>query len=274
MKNLSIGFRLSIGFGLLLAVFAGSGLLALGRLATLNEMVDEIVDVRWVTAQKAQEGAALGSSTTLALTRMLVETDPATIRQLGATIDENRRTGAAVTDELEKTLDETGKRSIEELKAGRRKYAESFTRVMALLSGGDREGALAEFNTRLLPDITATMKAWNDVVAHQKARVDVSRKEIDQLYALTRSLMVGLMVGALAVSVAVALYLTRSITGPLLSAVGVADRIARGDLRQAVEVTSRDEVGRLQASMRAMSDKLAEVIGEVRSGPDALAGHG
>ena len=42
-----------------------------------------------------------------------------------------------------------------------------------------------------------------------------------------------------------------------------AERIASGDLRHLVEVTSRDELGDLQAAMRAMSGRLGEVIGDV-----------
>jgi methyl-accepting chemotaxis protein len=70
----------------------------------------------------------------------------------------------------------------------------------------------------------------------------------------------------------VAAYVSRSITVPMLASVSVAERIAAGDLRDRVEVTSEDEVGKLQAAMRRMSEKLAEVIGEVRCGAEALAG--
>ncbi len=40
--------------------------------------------------------------------------------------------------------------------------------------------------------------------------------------------------------------------------------------RERVAVTSRDELGDLQRAMRAMGEKLAAVIGEVRVGADAL----
>ncbi|ACL67357.1 methyl-accepting chemotaxis sensory transducer [Anaeromyxobacter dehalogenans 2CP-1] len=64
--------------------------------------------------------------------------------------------------------------------------------------------------------------------------------------------------------------LTRSITVPLRATVVHAERIARGDLREEVEVTGRDEIGQLEQAMQAMTEKLAEVIGEVRGSTDAL----
>jgi methyl-accepting chemotaxis protein len=54
------------------------------------------------------------------------------------------------------------------------------------------------------------------------------------------------------------------------AAVHGAEAIARGDLRDRVTVTSNDEIGDLQRAMRAMTEKLAAVIGQVRGGADAL----
>jgi methyl-accepting chemotaxis protein len=271
LKNLSIGLRLTIGFSLLLAFLAGTSLLALGRLSVLNGMIDDLVDVRWVKAQKAQEGSGLAASTALAVTRMLVDSDPAAIQRHEATIEENRRLGAALTDELEGMgLDDAGKRIIGALRADRQKYAETFRRVRERLAASDRDGAREELNARLVPDVAAIQKDWADFVGHQKVKIDEARREKNEMYASARTLTLALMLGALAVAVVVALYVTRSITVPVRSAVLAADRIAQGDLREAVVVTSDDEIGKLLASMREMSEKLAQVIGEVRAGADTL----
>jgi methyl-accepting chemotaxis protein len=72
-------------------------------------------------------------------------------------------------------------------------------------------------------------------------------------------------------AILLALWITRSITTPLLGAVEVADALARGDLRVRAKVDGRDEVGRLQVAMAAMVEKISQVIGEVRSGADALS---
>jgi methyl-accepting chemotaxis protein len=78
----------------------------------------------------------------------------------------------------------------------------------------------------------------------------------------------GLAIAALA---AAGFLLVRSVRRSLAVAVAAARRIALGDLREEVEVTSRDEIGDVQRAMRDMGDKLATVIAEVRTGADALA---
>jgi methyl-accepting chemotaxis protein len=76
---------------------------------------------------------------------------------------------------------------------------------------------------------------------------------------------------AAAVLLASGYLLVRRVRSSLASAVAAAERIASGDLAERVEVTSEDEVGALQAAMRAMGERLAKVIGDVRSGAEALS---
>ncbi len=169
-------------------------------------------------------------------------------------------------------VDETGARLLAQLRTDRARYAQSFADVRGQLIAGARDQALATLNARLIPEVGAIQKDWGDFATHQKSRVEDARRELVRAYASARTITIALMLGALAAAIVVALYVTRSITGPVRTAMVAADRIASGDLRETVEVTSGDEIGRLLASMRAMAEKLAHVIGEVRNGAEALTG--
>ncbi len=89
-------------------------------------------------------------------------------------------------------------------------------------------------------------------------------------FEAARQWVIAFVLGALAVGIVLALVVSNAIARPLRRAVEVADGIAAGDVRQRIEVTTTDEVGRLLAAMNRMVEKLAEVIGEVRGGADAL----
>jgi methyl-accepting chemotaxis protein len=273
MKNVGIGLRLALAFGLLLVFLAGIGAIGLERMQQLDDTVEDITKVRWAKARKAIEGGQLGASSLLAVSRMFIDTDAGAIRRYEAQIEENRRRGAALTDELEKMgLHEAGRRLIDALREHRQQYAEAFVRARGLLESGNREAAAAVLNDQVFPALLETQKDWNQFIEHQNEVMDEATLEAAQRYASGRSLTLGLMLAALAIAVAIAVFVTRSITGPVLAAVGAAERIAGGDLRDSVEVTSRDEVGKLQAAMREMVLKLAQVIGEVRGGAAALTG--
>ncbi|OIQ72686.1 methyl-accepting chemotaxis protein III [mine drainage metagenome] len=64
---------------------------------------------------------------------------------------------------------------------------------------------------------------------------------------------------------------TRSITGPLSQAVGVAQRVADGDLTVRIEVNSRDETGQLLGALDEMVHRLTATLGSVRSAADNLS---
>jgi methyl-accepting chemotaxis protein len=78
--------------------------------------------------------------------------------------------------------------------------------------------------------------------------------------------------GALALltlSIAV-LVVLRRVTRPLEDLSAVATRIAAGDLTGRPEHRSEDEVGALAEAFRTMRDRLAQTLGEVRTGAQAL----
>jgi len=65
--------------------------------------------------------------------------------------------------------------------------------------------------------------------------------------------------------------ISRSITGPLSHAAGLAEQIAARDLSGDVIVSARDEIGQLTMALLAMRDSLCGVIGEVRSNAGQVA---
>jgi methyl-accepting chemotaxis protein len=273
MRTLAIGVRLAGAFTLLLAFLAGVGAVGLDRLARLNAAVDELTSVRWIMAQKASDGQDHAARVGMLVLRMVLEEDPAAAVRIGSDIDGVRRSAATLTDELERMgLDPEGQALVARIRADRQRYGQAVDAVRARLGAGERAAAAAASRSELLPAVDEVRSAWDAFAGHQRELVARARVEKDAAYGSARALTFALMLAALAVAVVVAVTVTRSITTPILATVAAADRIARGDLREAVAVTGEDELGRLQRAMGTMADKLAEVIAQVRAGSDALAG--
>ena len=75
----------------------------------------------------------------------------------------------------------------------------------------------------------------------------------------------------LLVVVLLGVYITRSITRPLIEAVKVAQTVAGGDLTSNIVVSSKDETGQLLQALKDMNDSLVKIVGEVRSDTDTIA---
>ncbi len=108
------------------------------------------------------------------------------------------------------------------------------------------------------------------------ARVDRSWEAQQQamLHSLrTNSLLiVGAAVLALLVGLGAAFGISLLIIRPLRQAMGVAQRIAEGDLAVRVDSERRDEVGQLMAAMRAMTGSLRGIVSQLQDGVGRIAG--
>jgi methyl-accepting chemotaxis protein len=63
----------------------------------------------------------------------------------------------------------------------------------------------------------------------------------------------------------------RGILLPIAQATQVATTVAAGDLTSRIEVGSQDEVGQLLSALKTMNDRLADLVGDVRSSGDHIA---
>ncbi|WP_437907661.1 CHASE3 domain-containing protein [Sorangium sp. So ce327] len=87
--------------------------------------------------------------------------------------------------------------------------------------------------------------------------------------ALVKTMYVTLQIGgllAIVVAAVLAVVFSRMILLPLTQAVSIHQRIAGGDFTGQVTVKSSDEFGQMLGAVKAMSERLAGLIGEVRSG--------
>lgn len=120
------------------------------------------------------------------------------------------------------------------------------------------------------------IKAWSESAATYAAAVTGLVQEFQAGYARQQSKAVVVREGAVAVGVMGAstllismfvgiLLLVRSIRAPVAEAVGLADRIAVGDLGGEASTARNDELGEVLRALVAMRGSLAKLVTEVRA---------
>ena len=72
------------------------------------------------------------------------------------------------------------------------------------------------------------------------------------------------------VVVAVVWFLAKGIVNAVIKSVTIAERISQGDLTFDVEVSSQDEMGRLQNAMKSMAGRLRNIVKEVRESSNSV----
>jgi methyl-accepting chemotaxis protein len=155
---------------------------------------------------------------------------------------------------------------------GMRKDLEAYSEGFSRITGQIREGAVktpAEAN-----EAVGTVK--DEIRRLEQTAYDFALRHSKNMATndavVVRNLNLTVTIAALVFGVATLLgifvgtYFSRSVTQPVLEAVALAEKIAQGDLRDTLTVTSKDEVGRLQAAMKDMSERLARTVAEIRAG--------
>ena len=152
-----------------------------------------------------------------------------------------------------------------------------YEKIVLQMLEANKNAALAQSTeaTALMPQLRAQGNAADatisELVVQKKSRAKDANSTITDIYEGSRTQMIALILIAAAVGFAIGILVTRSISRPLNRAMGVANSLAEGDLTVNVESESRDETGRLLASMQHMTERLRSVMADVRSAADSLS---
>jgi len=274
MRNTSIGTRLALAFSLLLTSLLGLGGLGLYRLHRIEQTVD--VDVRdaFELTRTANALMDIQWETTRVSVEKLMFTFMRRPDQVEACARQIAEAVTKMTAQLkpyeERIQDARGRALFEEIRRVRVIYHEARKRTEQAFAGGDADAATRLLVNEMVPRQMDYQRAWLAMVEHQRNLVNAALAASHEEYVTARTQMTVIILATVAAAFLLALLVTRSITRPVLAVVKTARRIAQGDLREAIAVEGRDEVSQLHEAMRDMAGNLSQVIGEVRSGADAL----
>jgi len=137
-------------------------------------------------------------------------------------------------------------------------------------AGRDRPGAVARIadHDRAFESLEVELGRISDLLEKEArdAQVDATRT-----FESSRAIIGVVTAFSVLLLLALSLGITGGVARRLIGAAQAAEAIAAGDLGVRLETGVRDELGALQDAMVGMLEKLTQVIGEVRSGSDALA---
>jgi methyl-accepting chemotaxis protein len=271
-KNMKIGLRLGLGFGLVLVMLCVIAFIGTTRLGHLNESMEKIVHDRYPKIMEANEAAKHLNVQARSMRNVLLMNDKAQIEREIARIDASRRMVGEQIGKLEKAI--TSPKGRELLKAiadARTKYSDKRDLFLKLFSDGKSAEAKEVLLGDLRPAQLAYFDALDKLIEFQQEMMEQSGKDAAAEYQAARNLMITLAIIAAVLGLGIAFWITRGITKPLNEAVGVANQLAAGDMTARIEVNSTDETGQLLQAMQNMVDKLSQIIGEVRGSADALS---
>jgi methyl-accepting chemotaxis protein len=273
LKNIRIGRRLGIGFGLLVVMMVALVIAGTAATRIMNAKLNQIVKVNNAKVEAAQNFWT-GTKTASALMLGSMATKDEALRdQSTQALAATRAEYMSWLEKLEKIEDTAkGKEIVQGIRDGMAAAKKNGSKSMDLMKEGKADEAASIFLKGFINNMQDTA---NDgvakLIAYQKE--DVTRRYAEAETAYHRTMAFLIIMGALIVAVAlVTTYvLTRGIVEPIKKSIEVAKMLEAGKLDMEIVVDRKDELGEHADAMRSIVAKWREVIGSITNASDNVA---
>jgi len=272
MNNIRTSVRLGSAFALMMLMTLALAFFSIRQFNVMGDTTDIITD-KLIPQTELTDSLLFYAADMSRLARNIILTDDkseeARFRQ---DYDAERGLSDRLTAELPQLItSEKGKRLVDELKRQGMLFFPFMDEVVSLgVQDRNEEAKKLLFGPRYQTQLDY-MSSLKRLQERQKVRVSEVTAQAQYAHDFAVSAMLTVCVLVILLGTLLAWLITRSITRPLNVTLAAAQRIARGDLSQAVPVSGRDETGRLLTAVAEMQDSLAQTVSAVRRNAECVA---
>ncbi|MBH9551306.1 methyl-accepting chemotaxis protein [Inhella gelatinilytica] len=270
--NLRIRARLAWAFGLMLVLLlltAGAGLLGQAR---IHEGLEEVFRENTEPLADLAEITRLTQRNRVLVMDMMLNNEPSNLEKRKKELEENiGKVDGLIKAYAARPLDATEKKLLDEFLPARKAYVqEGLIPARQAIDSGDEAAIKSAYGSisKLAP---AVDKSIRTMVEQQLAGAKTHYDEATATRFRIRNWVIGGAVLALGLGLFLANWIGQSIAKPLSRAMRVAEQVAAGDLREAVDVRGHDEAAAVLRALGQMNDNLASIVSQVRQSSDSIA---
>ena len=264
MKDLSIGRKLTVAFGIMGCMMVLVLALAFINMKRADSMCEKVINYNVAKIEKANAVIKAIDQIAYGVAITIMSRDQGVVEEHKTLIAEKRREHVAVLEDLKKMeRSEKGGELLAEIEAMGSKGKEANNRVMEIFKTGDRDGALDAYAKTARPYIYGAIETLEKLVVLQHNQMDSAYRTALEASAFYRLLLVVSGLFVLGFGAMTFILLDRGITVPLARGIDIADRLSRGELDIEVVVDRKDETGRLLGSMKNMAATWRGVVAQI-----------
>ena len=272
MKNLKISTRLSGAFALLVLMLVGLAVAAMAQLSSMRAATVEISEI-WLPSIGAVNAF---NTETVALRSIILNhimnTDDAAKAKIEQQLIAGREKMVQLRKKYEALISSPEEKKLyDEFASNWTKYIAVNDTALAHSRKNESDQARAIMEGESAKLFAISKEILDKLVKLNADGAAQSKNDADTTYTTARNMLLITAALAIALAIAAAVWLIRSITAPLARAVEVADRVAGGDLTAHIDVDSRDETGQLLSALQRMQQSLVRTVSVVRQNSESVA---
>ena len=270
--NMRIGFRLTLGFVILLLIGAGLAAIGINGMGKVQDRLDDLVNDNMYKVQLNSDMAESIHVVARVMRSIILLKDPVAIANEHKKMERARQLYAKAFDDFQKTtLNEQGIALRSQVKTQLADAVALNDRVLALDAEGKDDEAVKLMMTEAAPAVQKVQDTLEELITLQAQETKSDHDLAATAYADAVRLLLIVAGTAIAIGCFLAWYLTSGITRPLNEALVGLNRLSEGDLTVRIDATTKDETGQMLQAMQNMIGKLSQVVTDVNGGAQALA---
>jgi methyl-accepting chemotaxis protein len=271
-SHLRITTKLLLSFLLLQVITVSVGVFAITQMASIQASSAEINDNWLPSVSLTSDMNTVTGDFRIAELQHILSTDKAEMERFEQEMARQHQKLLGHRERYEKLIASDQERAVYgEFARLYDEYREEHERVLTLSRGNKNQEARNLLRGRSQEAYDVMSNKLLELVELNGRGAQAATDRSDAAFTTARTWILAALVAAVLAGLLLVVFISRLIARPLQTAVGVATRIAEGDLAVHIPAQSRDETGQLLAAMQAMATRLGQVMGEVREGADALA---
>jgi len=271
MNNFKIGSRLAVAFGAILVMLLAIAGIGWSALASDRVAMEDVVNDNNVKIALANHMQLDLNLIARSVRNYIIYTDKDVQRVMRGRIESGSKSFLDSMQKVGTMVDtDNGKALFAEIKTQTPETLRLLQHIMVLVDGGKVDEAPAYLLNSVQKPQDKLLALVDQMVKLQEKQNAELVAQMEEDFTFAVRFLIGAALLACAAASVMAWTITRSITVPLNQAVAIAETVAAGDLTPRIDVRGSDEVSHLLTALKAMTGKLATIVGQVRAGTDTI----
>ena len=267
LKNVKIGSRLGLAFGLIMLLMIAVGGYSFHEIGSLHGKIQLIVNDNIVNTADANNVINNLNIVARSLRNIFIDDKKEIWEAENKRIEDSRKIIVDLLGKLDKALqDKESRATLKNVVDTRVIYVKHYQAFIEMVKKGELDQAKKLLFTDLRKAQADYIKEVNDLITQQ---TEMAKKagEAAAAEADSSKIFIGALLGiSLFLSIFLAFVIIRSITTPVSKASALAETMAKGDFTTKIDIKQKDEIGLMATSLNTMVEQLGSMIREIISG--------
>lgn len=262
MRNLKIGKKLLVTFGIIIALLCLTVVVAIASLTQVRGNFTTFYEKSYITNNYAADMVRSLQNMAKYLGFATMTNDSQKTAEYIQSAEDELTSLAEGTDFMQENF-QGDKSLITKFNAVMDSIKQDRLQTFELAKQNRNEDASALYFEKVQPGMLEAQTYLREIASQEQTNAGDNFDSADSIAAASTVMLITVAIFSLGLTIALAIYLTKSLTLPINEIEEAANHMANGELNVQVQYTSRDELGCLSDSIRKLISNLRSIVGDV-----------